>query len=45
MSEDSEKLNRSFNRSRSRLAYLNIGLAVVLVVASVVQICIMLLNY
>jgi hypothetical protein len=45
MSEERERLNREFNRSRSRLAYLNIGLAVVLVLAAVIQICIMLLNY
>jgi type IV secretory pathway component VirB8 len=44
MSEEREKLNRAFNRSRSRLAYLNIGLAVVLVLAAVIQICIMLLT-
>jgi hypothetical protein len=45
MSEERDKLNKAFNRSRSRLAYLNIGLAVILVLAAVVQICIMLLDY
>jgi hypothetical protein len=45
MSEEREELKRAFNRSRSRLAYVNIGLAIVLVLASVIQICIMLLNY
>jgi type IV secretory pathway component VirB8 len=45
MSEEREKLNKAFNRSRSRLAYLNIGLAVILVLAAVIQICIMLLSY
>jgi uncharacterized membrane protein YuzA (DUF378 family) len=44
MSEEREKLNNAFNRSRSRLAYVNIGLAAVLVLAAVVQICIMLLS-
>ncbi len=43
VSEEREKLNKAFNRSRSRLAYLNIGLAVILVLAAVIQICIMLL--
>lgn len=45
MSAEREKLNSAFNRSHSRLAYLNIGLAVVLVLEAVIQICIMLLNY
>jgi hypothetical protein len=45
MSDDREELNRAFNRSRSRIAYLNIGLAIVLVLACVFQICIMLLDY
>jgi type IV secretory pathway component VirB8 len=45
MSEEREKLNKAFNRSRSRLAYLNIGLAIALVLAAVIQICIMLLGY
>ena len=45
MSEEREELNKAFNRSRSRLAYLNIGLAFVLVLGSVLQICIMLLDY
>jgi hypothetical protein len=45
MSKDREELNRAFNRSRSRIAYLNIGLAIVLVLACVLQICIMLLDY
>lgn len=44
MSEERDKLNKAFNRSRSRLAYLNIGLAVVLALAAVIQICIMLLG-
>ena len=44
MSEEREKLNRAFNRSHSRLAYLNIGLAGALVLAGIVQICIMLLS-
>jgi hypothetical protein len=44
MSEEREKLNKAFNRSRSRLAYLNIGLAVILVLAAFVQLCIMLLG-
>ena len=44
MSEEGEKLNRTFERSRSRLAYLNIGLAAVLVLAGVIEICITLLN-
>jgi hypothetical protein len=45
MSEDREKLNNALNRSRSRLAYLNIGLAVILLLGAVIQICIMLLSY
>jgi type IV secretory pathway component VirB8 len=45
MSEERDKLNKAFNRSRSRLAYVNIGLAVVLVLAAVIQICIMLMSY
>jgi hypothetical protein len=45
MSEEREKLNKAFNRSRSRLAYLNIGLAVILLLGAVIQICIMLLSY
>jgi hypothetical protein len=44
MSKEREELNRAFNRSRSRLAYLNIGLAIVLMHAAVIQICIMLLR-
>jgi flagellar basal body-associated protein FliL len=44
MSEERERLNQAFNRSRSRLAYVNIGLAVVLVLAAIIQICIMLLS-
>ena len=44
MSEERNELNKAFNRSRSRLAYLNIGLAIVLVLACVLQICIMLLD-
>lgn len=45
MSEEREKLNKAFNRRRSRLAYLNIGLAVILVLAAVIHIFIMLLGY
>ena len=45
MSEEREDLNSAFNRSQSRLAYLNIALAFVLVLACVLQICIMLLDY
>jgi type IV secretory pathway component VirB8 len=45
VSEERDRLNQDFNRSRSRLAYVNIGLAVVLVLAAVIQICIMLLGY
>jgi type IV secretory pathway component VirB8 len=45
MSEEREKLNKAFNRSRSRLAYLNIGLAFILALAAVIQICFMLLGY
>ena len=45
MSEERDELNKAFHRSRSRLAYLNIGLAIVLVLACVLQICILLLNY
>jgi hypothetical protein len=45
MSEEREELNRRFNRSRSRLAYLNIGLAIALVLACVVEICIMVMDY
>jgi hypothetical protein len=45
MSNEREELNRDFGRSRSRLAYLNIGLAIVLVLACVLQICVMLLDY
>jgi len=44
MSEEREKLNKAFNRSRSRLSYLNIGLAAALVLAGVIEICIMLLS-
>ena len=39
-----ERAQQGVNRSRSRLAYLNIGLAIVLVLACVLQICIMLLD-
>jgi hypothetical protein len=45
MSEERDELNKAFNRSRSRLAYLNIGLAIVLALACVLQICILLLDY
>jgi hypothetical protein len=45
MSEEREELKRAFNRSRSRLAYLNIGLAIVLLLGCVLQICITLLDY
>ncbi len=44
MTEEREELHRTFDRSRSRLAYLNIGLAAVLVLAGVIEICITLLN-
>lgn len=44
MSEEREKLNQAFHQSRSRLAYLNIGLAAVLVLTSLIEICIMLLS-
>jgi hypothetical protein len=44
MSDEREKLNRAFDRSRSRLVYLNIGLAAVLVLAGVIEICILLLH-
>jgi hypothetical protein len=45
MSEESDELNRAFNRSRFRLACLNIGLAIVMILACFIQICIMLLDY
>ena len=45
MSEEREELKRVFNQSRSRLTYLNMGLAIALVLACVFQICIMLLDY
>jgi hypothetical protein len=45
MSEERDKLNKAFNRSRSRLAYLNIGLAVILLLGAAIQICIMLLGH
>ena len=45
MSEERDELNKAFHQSRSRLAYLNIGLAIVLVLACVLQICILLLDY
>jgi len=44
MSEEGEMLNRAFNQSRHRLAYVNTGLAIVLVLACVIQICMMLLK-
>jgi hypothetical protein len=44
MREEGEKLNWAFDRSRSRLVYLNIGLAVGLVLAGAIEICIMLLR-
>jgi hypothetical protein len=44
MNEEGEKLNRAFEWSRSRLVYLNIGLAVVLVLAGAIEICIVLLH-
>ncbi len=44
MSEERDKLSQAFGRSRSRLAYLNIGLAAILVLAGVIEICIMLLQ-
>jgi hypothetical protein len=44
MSEEREKVSQAFYRSRSRLAYLNIGLAAVLVLTGVIEICIMLLS-
>jgi hypothetical protein len=45
MSEEHEKLNRVFNQSRSRLAYANVGLVVVLVLAGIIEIFIRLLGY
>jgi hypothetical protein len=45
MSEELEELNKVFNRSRSRLAYANIGIAVVLLIAAVVTICLIILDY
>ena len=44
MSKERDELNRAFDRSRSRLAYVNIGLAIVLVLTCVLQICLMLLD-
>jgi hypothetical protein len=44
MSEERDELNRAFNRSRSRLAYLNVGIAIVLLLACVLEICVMLLD-
>jgi hypothetical protein len=44
MSEERERLDKAFHRSRSRLAYLNVGLAAVLVLTGVIEICIMLLS-
>jgi hypothetical protein len=45
MSKEREELNKAFNRSRSRLAYANISLAVVLVIAAVVTIWLIVLDY
>lgn len=45
MSEEREELDRVFSRSRSRLAYINVSLSVALVLAGVVEICIILLGY
>jgi type IV secretory pathway component VirB8 len=45
VSEEREKLNRVLNRNRSRIAYISIGFALALVLAAVIQICILLLNY
>jgi hypothetical protein len=45
MSKEHEQLNKAFNRSRSRLAYVNISLAAVLVIAAVVTLWLIVLDY
>jgi hypothetical protein len=45
MSNELEQLNRAFDRSRSRLAYLDLCLAGVLVIAAVVTIWLIVLDH
>ena len=44
MREEGDKLNRAFERSRSRLIYLNIALVVEVVLASVIEIFIIVVH-
>jgi quinol-cytochrome oxidoreductase complex cytochrome b subunit len=45
MSKEREQLNKAFNRSRSRLAYVNVSLAAVLVIGAVITIWLIVLDY
>lgn len=45
MSEEREQLNKAFVRSRSRFAYINVGLALLLLIAAVVTIWLIVLDY
>jgi hypothetical protein len=44
-SKEREQLSKAFDRSRSRLAYVNISLAAVLVIAAVVTLWLIVLDY
>ena len=45
MSSEREQLKGAFDRSRSRLAYLNLGLAGVFVIAAVITIWVIVLDH
>ena len=45
MSNEREQLSRAFDRSRSRLAYLNLTLTGILVIAAVLRIWLIALDY
>ena len=45
MSNEREQLSRAFDRSRSRLAYLNLTLTGILVIAAVLRIWLITLDY
>ena len=45
MSNERVRLSRAFDESRSRLAYLNLTLTGILVIAAVIRIWLLALNY
>ena len=45
MSDEREQLNRAFDQSRSRLAYLNLTLTGILVIAAILRIWLIALDY